>query len=276
MKKNTNGENTMRIAFIGGGNIAYAIASGVLKKGNIPQKDITITDIRESRLDFIRENLQVNTTHNNVEAIRNAEIIIIAVKPNVFDHLADEIRESAKDKCVISIMAGITVERMKNALDASTRVLRVMPNLPAMVGESMTALCKENDLTEAEYDMAKDIFNAVGEICEVEEKHFDTVIGISGSGPAYAFIFIEALADAGVLHGLSRDVSYKLAAQMLKGSAQLVLDTQLHPGELKDRIASPAGTTIEAIKSLERDRFRSVVICAVDECVKKAMRMEEQ
>ncbi len=145
--------------------------------------------------------------------------------------------------------------------------------MPALVGEGMTVLCNDNDLTLDELNIAKSIFNSVGEVCMVDEYLMDAVIGISGSGPAYVFMFIEALADGGVLHGLPRDLSYKLACQTLIGSAKAVQEANIHPAELKDRVASPSGTTIEAIKSLENNGFRKAVINAVDECVKKAKRM---
>ena len=252
--------NKYKIAFLGGGNMAYAIAGNMLSKGIVRPEDTIISGIDSDRLAFLKEDLNVNVTENNIEAIENSEIIVFAIKPQVFRKVYNEFVDSLEDKCVVSIMAGVTLDELEEALPDSARVLRTMPNMPAIVGEGMTALCKHSSLKKEEKDFVE----------------IDAVIGISGSGPAYAFIFLEALADAGVLHGLSRELSYKLAAQLLKGSAETVMQTGLHPAELKDRVCSPGGTTIEAVKSLERNGFRGIVMEAVDACVKKAKGLENE
>ncbi|MEX1376139.1 MAG: pyrroline-5-carboxylate reductase [Eubacteriales bacterium] len=264
-----------KIAFIGGGNMAYAIAKNMLKSGLISPENTTIADLNEERLGFLKEDLGVSTTTQNTEAIEKSDVVILSVKPQIFRKVYSQFADSMEGKCVISIMAGVTVDELEESLPDSVHILRTMPNMPAMVGEGMTALCKENSLDNKEKDIAEKIFKSVGKICYVEEHLLDAVIGITGSGPAYVFMFMEALADAGVLHGLPRDLSYELAAQLLKGSAETVLETKLHPGVLKDRVCSPGGTTIEAVKSLEKNGFRGVVIDAVDECVKKAKRMAD-
>lgn len=253
--------------------MAYAIAKNMLSSGLVKSSGTTISDLNKERLGFLEDDLGVNTTDDNIAAIENSEIIILAIKPQIFRKICHEFADSLRDKCVVSIMAGVTLEELKNALPKSSRILRAMPNMPAIVGEGMTALCKENNLTDEEKEFVENIFMSVGKICYVEEHLIDAVIGICGSGPAYVFMFIEALADAGVLHGLPRDLSYDLAAQLLKGSAVAVQETDLHPAQLKDMVCSPAGTTIEAVKSLEKNGFRGTVIEAVDECVKKAKRL---
>lgn len=261
------------ITFIGGGNMAYAIIKNMLSSGLVNADDTTIADLNKDRLYFIEEELGVNITDDNISAINGSDIVVLAIKPQVFRKVYDDFADSLRDKCVISIMAGVTMDELSEALPGSTRILRTMPNMPAIVGEGMTALCKENNLTEDELAFAEEMFNSVGKVSYVEEHLINAVIGISGSGPAYVFMFIEALADAGVLHGLPRDTAYELAAQLLKGSAVAVQESGIHPAKLKDMVCSPAGTTIEAVKSLEKNGFRGVVIEAVDECVKKAKRL---
>jgi len=264
---------TSNITFIGGGNMAHAIAKNMLSGSLVKADETTIADLNKDRLKFLADDLGVNITDDNVNAIKDSAVVILSIKPQIFRKVYSKFADSLKDKCVVSIMAGITLDELKKALPSSARILRTMPNMPAIVGEGMTALCKENNLTDQERDFVEKIFLSVGKICYVEEHLIDAVIGITGSGPAYAFMFMEALADAGVLHGLPRALSYELAAQLLKGSAECVLEANLHPAELKDRVCSPAGTTIEAVKSLEKNGFRGVVIDAVDECVKKAKRL---
>lgn len=261
------------ITFIGGGNMAYAIAKSMLSSGLVNAEETTIADLNKDRLYFIEEELGVNITDDNISAISDSDIVILSIKPQVFRKAFHEFADSLENKCVISIMAGVTIEEMEKAFPASARILRTMPNMPAIVGEGMTALCKENNLTEDELTFAEKIFNSVGKTAYVEEHLIEAVIGICGSGPAYVFMFIEALADAGVLHGLPRDTAYELAAQLLKGSAVTVQESGIHPAKLKDMVCSPAGTTIEAVKSLEKNGFRGVIIEAVDECVKKAKRL---
>ena len=262
-----------KIAFIGGGNMAYAIAKNMLKSGIASPQNTIIADLDKKRLNFLREDLGVETTDKNTDAIEKSDIIILAIKPQIFRKAYGEFADSMKDKCVVSIMAGVSIDELEESLPDSVRILRTMPNMPAMVGEGMTALCKENNLTDEEKQTVENIFESIGRICYVDEHLLDAVIGITGSGPAYVFMFMEALADAGVLHGLPRDLSYELAAQLVKGSAETMLQTKLNPSVLKDMVCSPGGTTIEAVKSLEKNGFRGTIIDAVDECVKKAKRM---
>ncbi len=268
--------NKYKIAFIGGGNIAYAIVKNMLSKGIVSPEEAIVSDLSKDRLSFLQEDLKVNVTEDNITAVENSDMVILAVKPQVFRKDYELFVDSLEGKCVVSIMAGVTVDELEETLPDSARVLRTMPNMPAIVGEGMTAICKNSSLTDDEKEVAESIFKSVGRICYVEENLIDAVIGISGSGPAYAFMFIEALADAGVLHGLPRELSYELAAQLLKGSAATVLETGIHPGELKDRVCSPGGTTIVAVKSLEKNGFRGAVIEAVDECVKKAKELSDE
>ena len=261
------------ITFIGGGNMAYAIAKNMLKSGLVKADETTFADLNKERLEFLKDDLGANVTDDNNKAIKAGDIVVLSIKPQIFRKVYSQFADGLKGKCVVSIMAGVTLEELKEALPNSARILRTMPNMTAIVGEGMTALCKENDLTDDERVFVEKIFESVGKICYIEEHLIDAFIGICGSGPAYVFMFIEALADAGVLHGLPRDLSYELAAQLLKGSAVAVQKSGIHPAKLKDMVCSPAGTTIEAVKSLEKNGFRGVVIEAVDECVNKAKRL---
>ncbi len=262
-----------KIAFIGGGNMAYAIAKNIIANGLVKPGEITISDLNKERLEFLNSDLGVNVTGDNNEAIQKSDIIILAIKPQIFRKAHLHFTEALGNKCVISIMAGVTIEELEGVLPNSVHILRTMPNMPAMAGEGMTALCNGNNLTEDETQIAEKIFKSVGRVCYIEENLIDAFIGISGSGPAYVFMFIEALADAGVLHGLPRDLAYEVSTQLMKGSAAVIQESRLHPGELKDMVCSPGGTTIEAVKSLEKNGFRGVVIEAVDECVEKAKRL---
>ncbi|MBN2879719.1 MAG: pyrroline-5-carboxylate reductase [Clostridia bacterium] len=263
------------ITFIGGGNMAYAIAKNMIAEKLSEPGSITVSDPNKGRLKFLSKDLDVKTTSDNASAIESADIIILAVKPQVFRKEYQAFADSMDDKCVVSIMAGVSLDELEEALPDSTRILRTMPNMPAMVGEGMTAFCGRHKLKNDEIELAEKIFSSVGKIFYVDEHLIDAVIGITGSGPAYVFMFMEALADAGVLHGLPRELAYELSAQLLKGSAVSMQETGLHPAELKDRVCSPGGTTIEAVKSLEKSGFRGIVIEAVDQCVKKAKRMQD-
>ena len=259
-----------KIAFIGGGNMAEALISKALNVGVIENEHTMVCDISEQRLEYIGSKYGVKTIKTAKEAADFADIIVFAVKPQHFAGSVIGIKDSFKGKAVVSIMAGLKSSQIKEKLNESCRVLRVMPNTPALVGEGMSVLCAENTLTDAEFAFAKELFMAVGNVEVLSEKLFDIVTGVSGSGPAYVYMFIEALSDAGVFNGLPRDVSYKLAAQTVLGAAKMVLETNMHPGTLKDMVSSPGGTTIEAIASLENDGFRKAVINAVNKCTEKS------
>jgi len=256
-------KNTFKLAIIGGGNMATALLSGILNSKTFDPEDIIITDILSDRLDYLKNTYRVETTTDNAYAIASAPMILLAVKPNVIEKAVKKDRNILAGKAVVYIVAGWKSDALRALLPENTRVLRVMPNTPALVGEGMSVLCSDNDLTDEEYEIAKNVFSAVGSVIELEEKYIDAVTGLSGSGPAYVYMFIEALADGGVRMGLPRATAYKLAAQMVFGSAKMVIETGKHPGELKDMVCSPAGTTIEGVKTLEEKAFRNAVIEAV-------------
>lgn len=259
----------MKIGFIGGGNMAGALANGVIKSGLCKKSDVTICDINEESLK--KYDKEIKTSSDNKKALE-CDYIILAVKPFILSKVLEELSAcDTKNKVFISIAAGITTDEIKGILGKDAKVIRVMPNTPAQVAEGITVIAKPDScVTDDELDDAVKIFDAVGKTQIMAENMINAVTGISGSGPAYVFMFIEAMADAAVLGGIPRDTAYKLSAQTVLGSAKMVLETGKHPGELKDMVCSPKGTTIEAVAELEKRGFKSAVIEAIKKCVDKA------
>ena len=219
------------------------------------------------------EELGFNTVSNENELWESSDIILLAVKPQYMEEALSAVKKTSDPKAVISVAAGLTMERLKEMMPGPTRILRTMPNTPVMVGEGITALCEGSDLTEEELDFAQDVFKSIGLVQWIREEDINAVGALSGGAPAYAAMFIEALADGGVKCGLKRDVSYKLAAQTLLGAAKMVLDLDMHPAKLKDMVTSPKGTTIEAVEALEKDGFRYAVMDAVVKATEKGSKM---
>ena len=261
----------MKFSFIGAGNMASAIIDGICLKNLAAPGDICVSDKDRSKLDEFSKKGFV-TSSSNEECAVFGDVIIIAVKPGIVPKIAPEIKSSVKDKLVISIAAGVSSETLKNLLE-SNRVIRIMPNTPALVGEGMTAVCKTDSTRDSDINLVCDIFASVGKTIVITESQIDAVTAVSGSGPAYIYMVIEAMADGGVLCGLSRADAYALAAQTVLGSAKTVLETGIHPGALKDMVCSPGGTTIEAVKVLESNCVRSAFIDAVTACCDKSKKM---
>lgn len=251
------------IGFIGTGNMGEAIISGIIKAGLLPAESIVIFDISEQRTKKITSNLGVKVASSASTLADQAETIILAVKPNTIAAVLTEIKDNVHGKLIISIAAGITTETILNILGKDARVIRVMPNTPALVLEGASALARSAACTDTDFKTAQALFSSVGQTIEISEKLMDAVTALSGSGPAFCFIFMEALADGGVKAGLPRDLALKLAATTMKGSAQMVLEMNQHPGQLKDMVTSPSGTTIEGVSVLETKGMRSAVIEAV-------------
>lgn len=259
----------MKIGIIGGGNMARAILLGLLAN-KTKAEDIFVADKDEKKLtELQRFGIKVG---NNEDALKHGEVIIIAVKPDVYPVILPQCM--GFDKLFISIAAGISTSYIKSILGESARVVRVMPNTPALVSSGMTAICRDGAL-ESDISVAVKIFSAVGEVSVLDEKLIDAVVGVSGSGPAYVFTLIEAMADGGVLKGLTRQDALKLAAQTVLGSAKMVLETGNHPAQLRDMVCSPGGTTIEGVAALEEGAFRSAVIKAVDACTEKSKNLKK-
>ena len=258
------------LGVIGTGNMGEALLRGALQSGAVDGGQVIIFDTNHEKAAQLAKDMGVSVAASPEDLLRAANMYLLAVKPNVCGALLREHRDDFYGKALISIAAGWSGERLQGSLPDDTRVLRVMPNTPALVGEGMTVFEAGDTLLPEEKEFAIKLFSAVGKVETVDAKLMDAVIGISGSGPAYAYMFIEALADGGVRAGLPRDLSYKLAAQTMIGAAKMVEETGRHPGELKDMVCSPGGTTIEAVATLEAHGLRNAVLAAVDACCEKA------
>jgi pyrroline-5-carboxylate reductase len=253
------------LALIGGGNMGEAILKGLLAAQLLEPRQVTVTDVVAARLAYLRETYAVRALADNAKAAGRADLIILAVKPQDIVQTIQGIAAVIHDRqVVISIAAGVPTAKIEAAFAKPVRVVRVMPNTPALVLAGAAGLCAGSQATSADLDVARTLFDALGKTVVVSEALMDTVTGLSGSGPAYIFMLIEALADGGVKMGLTRDAALTLAAQTVYGSAKLLLETGLHPGELKDRVTSPAGTTIAGLHALEERAFRGAVIDAVE------------
>lgn len=252
-----------RIGFIGAGQMAEALALGFVNKGSVKASNIYATDINESRKEVFA-GFGANACDSNSEVVSNSDVVFVAVKPQYVSLVLKEVKPVlTQDKVVVSIAAGVTLATLQAAAGDDARIIRVMPNTPCLVGETASAMCLNSKADDNDADVVKTLFDAVGTIYRVDEKLLSAVTGLSGSGPAYIFVMIEALSDGGVKAGLPRDVAIKLAAQTVKGAAAMVLETGKHPGVLKDMVTSPAGTTIAGVHELEKAGVRNAFINAV-------------
>jgi|Transcript_14916 pyrroline-5-carboxylate reductase len=252
-----------RIGFIGAGQMAEALALGFVNKGGVKASNVYATDINQDRKDVFAA-FGANACDSNSEVVSNSDVVFVAVKPQYVSLVLREVKPVlAQDKVVVSIAAGVTLSTLQAATGADARIIRVMPNTPCLVGETAAAMCLNSKADDTDAEVVKTLFDAVGTIYRVDEKLLSAVTGLSGSGPAYIFVMIEALSDGGVKAGLPRDVAIKLAAQTVKGAAAMVLETGKHPGALKDMVTSPAGTTIAGVHELEKAGVRNAFINAV-------------
>ncbi len=263
------------IGMIGTGNMGSAILRGIVDAGTVAVQQIIAFDNSARRLREIKEDIPgIQTAGSCLDVADHADMIILAVKPLYVQEVIDEIRPAISGKAIISIAAGWTTSMLEKALRGSGAFyMRVMPNTPALVGEGMTAICDESTFSNEDFDYAKKIFDAVGKTRILPERLFDGVTAISGSSPAYVYMMIEAMADAGVKEGIPRNYAYEMAAQSVLGSALMVLSSGTHPAALKDAVCSPGGTTIEAVEELERKGFRAAVMDAMKACAQKSREM---
>ncbi|MBP6915994.1 MAG: pyrroline-5-carboxylate reductase [Smithellaceae bacterium] len=260
-----------KIAVIGGGKMGSIIAQALLEKRLCLKKSVIVTDVDSNRLGFLASTMGILVSSDNKQATKNADIIIVAVKPqNMKETLQDISPVVNESKIIISIAAGITTSFIESFLLKGTRVLRVMPNTPAMVGEGATAVAKGVYATTGDLTMTRAIFDALGLSFEVEEKYMDAVTGLSGSGPAYFFMIIEALIDAGEKVGLARDLAAKLSAQTMLGAARLCLQSDKSPSELREMVTSPSGTTAAGLKVLREGKLRETLLAAVEAATKRS------
>lgn len=258
------------LGFIGCGAMGGAICRGICKGNAMKASDICVYEPAAEKAHALQKEIGVRIFDDCADMIARCDMIILAVKPNIVASVLQDYKEDLAGRALISIAAGWTTQQLRDHLDRSTRVLAVMPNTAALIGEAITALSRSTTLTNAEKMRAETLFSAVGKAIWVDEKQFSGVIGVSGSGPAYAYMFLEALADGGVEAGLTRVQATEMAAQMMIGAAKMVLESGMHPEALKDMVCSPGGTTIAAVHALEKAGFRGAVMDAVQAAAKKA------
>lgn len=262
---------TKKIGWIGCGNMGGAILRGALESGVISKDDAIVYDIKEEMMDKAK-GWGAAFGESDADVCGKCDIVLLAVKPQQAKEALAQCGEALDGKALISIVAGVTVERLRGMISGNARILRVMPNTPAMVFEGAFALCADNDLASEEMAAAEELFRSIGVVEKVPETLIDAVCGLSGGGPAYVAMFIEAMADGGVKQGLPRATAYRLAAQTCLGTAKMILDMDIHPGQLKDMVTSPGGTTIEGCEALEKGGMRGTVI----ECINVATEKSKQ
>ena len=254
-----------RIGFIGCGNMGKAMLGALVKADNIDTKNIIVSTKSKESAQKIKSEYSVKTTIDNIEVAENSDILFLAIKPYFFEAVVNEIKDIVSEKTIIvSIAAGVTMDNIEQWFGREVKVVRTMPNTPCLVGEGMSAICPNNKVSDEELKEVCDLYDLFGKYELLEEKDFHAFIALCGSSPAYMFMFIEAMADAGVKLGIPRAKAYKMAEQSMLGSAKLALETGKHPGVLKDEVCSPGGTTIEAVLDLEKNGFRNTVASAIE------------
>jgi pyrroline-5-carboxylate reductase len=261
-----------KIGFIGSGNMGEALVSGLVLSKAAKPEDIICSDIAANLLEEIHEKYGVVTTTSNIEVIEKSEIIVYATKPQILGSVLKETAPALdKSKLIISIAAGVPLAAIAAGLGKELRLIRSMPNICAFVRESATAIAAGEFVLEGDVELAKAIFDSVGKTVFIQENVLmDAFTGLSGSGPAYIFTIVDALADAGVKMGLSRKDSLFLSSQTILGSAKMLLESKEHPGQLKDRVASPGGTAIAGIHTLEQGGLRTTLMNAVESAAKRS------
>lgn len=268
---------TKTIGFIGSGNMGSAIIGGIIDARLVAPEQIIASDLNVQGLEHLKNTYNIKTSEDNSTVAKCADILFLAVKPNIYPVVIKEIRDVVRpETAIVSIAAGQSIANVEDLFGRPIRLMRVMPNTPAMVGEAMAALSPNTNLSPENINEIITIFNSLGKSELVPESLMDAVVGVSGSSPAYVYMFIEAMADAAVADGMPRPQAYKFAAQSVLGSAKMVLETGLHPGVLKDMVCSPGGTTIEAVAVLEQEGFRSAVMKAQKACSEKSREMSRK
>jgi len=264
----------LTIGFLGSGKMATALAKGVISAGWVKAAQIRASDPSPAARNAFAAETGARASDSNLDVVQFAQVLVLAVKPVNVPALLEEIRPAfAPGHLLISIAAGIPIAKIEGALDAGARVIRVMPNTPALIGASASAFALGKSATSADAALAEKLLSAVGLVFQLKESMLDAVTGLSGSGPAYVYLIIEALSDGGVAAGLPRDVATKLAAQTVFGSAKMVLETGQHPAALKDMVTSPGGTTVEGLHELEKGKLRGVLISAVRAAAEKSRKL---
>lgn len=260
-----------KVAFVGAGNMATALIRGLVQAGACTPGEILATDVRKDQLERLARDHGIAVARDNREAAAWGDVVVLATKPQIFHVVLSEVAMGIRpDALVVSIAAGVPIAAIEARMPARTRVVRTMPNTPALVGAGATAIAAGEHATDEDLAVAKRIFESVGVAVTLDESLLDAVTGLSGSGPAYIFLIIEALADAGVKVGLHRETAQLLAAQTVLGSARLLLDTGEHPGRLKDMVTSPGGTAIAGLHTLEAGGMRTTLMNAVEAATRRS------
>ncbi len=264
----------MKLGVVGLGNMATAMIGGMIKAGVFSPSDITGSDVAASQRQKAEKDLGIKAVEENGSAIKGCDHVILAVKPQMYEEVLPQIKASmSKDQVIISIAPGKTIAYLEERLIKGAKIVRIMPNTPALVGCGCTGVCKNGNVTEEEFSFVMKMLSGFGRAFEVKESQMDAVVAVSGSSPAYVFMLIDAMADGAVAEGLDRASAIKMAAQAVMGSAKMVLETGKHPAELKDMVCSPAGTTIDAVAVLEEGGFRASVIDAMGACAEKSRKI---
>ncbi len=266
-----------KICILGTGNMGEALVSGLISSASSKPENIICTDVREAKLNDIREKYSVQTTADNLEAVAKSDIVIYAVKPQIMAAVLKETAEKLDmSKLIISIAAGVPMQAIESYLNKKLRLIRVMPNIAAAVKEAATAVAAGKNASEEDIKLAMTIFNSIGKTVFIPENYLmDAITGLSGSGPAYIFLIVEAMADAGVKVGLSRQEAFFLSAQTVLGAAKMLIETREHPGQLRDRVTSPGGTAIAGLATLEEGGLRTTLINAVEVATNRSRELGE-
>jgi pyrroline-5-carboxylate reductase len=263
-----------RLGVLGAGKMGSALVRSFIGAGLVSPDRVIASDVDRSSLDRLRKETGIKVTRDNVEAAKSSEILLVALKPDVCRTALREIRGClGPNHLIVSIAAGLPIKAIEEAVGERRRIIRVMPNTPCLVGAGASGYSPGKGATSEDRDDVQALLSSVGIAFELPEKHLNAVTGLSGSGPAYGFMVIEALADGGVKMGLPRPVALQLAAQTILGAARMVIEMKRHPGELKDQVASPSGTTIAGIAALERGGLRSTLIEAVEAATKRSIEL---
>lgn len=263
-----------KIAIIGCGNMGEALIAGMLASAAARPENLHVTDVVADRLEYLKSRYRVQAGTDNPAAAAWADVVILAVEPQILDEVLDTLRSAlSESKLIISVAAGYPIARIVARLTPGVRVVRCMPNTPSEVRAGVSAVSLGDNVSDQDAQVARAIFESVGRVVVVEERLMDAVTGLSGSGPAYLFLIAEALADGGVRMGLPREVAQGLASQTLFGSAKMVLETGEHPARLKDRVASPGGTTIAGLNALEQGRLRASLMSAVEAATRRSQEL---
>lgn len=265
-----------KIGFIGAGNMAYALIKGILKANVTISNRIIASDINEVRLRYIEKETEVKVTLSNEETVRFSDIIILAIKPQIINEVLSPLKKFFNpSKTLISILAGIKIKKIEKIISSKQPIIRVMPNISALVQESASAICFNSNCTTEDIKIAFSLFNSIGRTIEVDESLMNVVTGLSGSGPGYIFVIIKALKNAGIKMGLSEETSTILAAQTVLGAGRMVLETKEDPSSLKNRVTSPKGTTFAGLEILEKAKIEEIIITAVIAATKRAFELSK-